>query len=182
MMVTIESTLGLGSVCMHMKEGTKYYPLYAHLQQNDQDEIVLNITEIERLLDIKLPATARTQRAWWSNRSSGSVQSQAWMGAGYHVTEIDLAKGTITFRKPGLVYNLRKQGDMILWTGDLVKAFREQMGWTQTELADKLGMRQQTISEWETGMYEPKRSTSKFLTMFAEQTGFKYGESETPEE
>jgi transcriptional regulator with XRE-family HTH domain len=167
---------------MHMKEGTKYYPLYAHLQQNDQDEIVLNITEIERLLDIKLPATARTQRAWWSNRSSGSVQSQAWMGAGYHVTEIDLAKGTITFRKPGLVYNLRKQGDMILWTGDLVKAFREQMGWTQTELADKLGMRQQTISEWETGMYEPKRSTSKFLTMFAEQTDFKYGESETPEE
>jgi transcriptional regulator with XRE-family HTH domain len=66
-----------------------------------------------------------------------------------------------------------------LWTGDLVKAFREQMGWTQIELADKLGMRQQTISEWETGLYEPKRSTSKFLTMFAEQAGFKYGESES---
>jgi DNA-binding XRE family transcriptional regulator len=50
------------------------------------------------------------------------------------------------------------------------------MNWTQAELAEKLGMRQQTISEWETGMYEPKRSTSKFLTMFAEQAGFQYGE------
>jgi transcriptional regulator with XRE-family HTH domain len=162
-----------------MKEGTKYHPLYAHLQQSSQDEILLTITEIERLLGLMLPATARTQRAWWSNRSSGSVQSQAWMGAGYHVKEIDLEGETITFRKPGLVYNLRKEGDTILWTGDLVKAFREQMGWTQIELADKLGMRQQTISEWETGLYEPKRSTSKFLTMFAEQAGFKYGESES---
>lgn len=165
-----------------MKKGTKYHPLYAHLQQCDQDEVVLSMVEIEHLLDLRLPPTARTQRAWWSNRSTGSVQSQSWMNAGYHVTEIDLETEVITFRKPGLVYNLRKEGDTILWTGDLIKAFREQMGWTQTELADKLGMRQQTISEWETGLYEPKRSTSKFLTMFAEQAGFEYGEPKPPGE
>ena len=162
-----------------MKEGTKYYPLFLHFQEYAQDEIALSIAEIERLLDLKLPPTARTQRAWWSNRSSGSVQSRAWMDAGYHVVEIDLAEEMITFRKPGLVYNLRKEDGAIVWTADLIKAFREQMNWTQTELADKLGMRQQTISEWETGLYEPKRSTSKFLTMFAEQAGFQYGD--TPE-
>ena len=159
-----------------MKEGTKYYPLFSHLQASDQDEIVLSIIEVEQLLEIQLPPTAWTHRAWWSNRSTGSVQSRAWMDAGYHVVNIDLTNEHITFRKPGLVYNLRKEGDTILWTADLIKAFREQMGWTQTELADKLAMRQQTISEWETGLYEPKRSTSKFLTMFAEQAGFKYGE------
>lgn len=162
-----------------MKEGTKYYPLYSHLQESDQDEIVLSIPEVERLLDLRLPPTARTQRAWWSNRSTGSVQSRAWMDAGYHVMGIDLEAETITFRKPGIVYNLRKEGETIIWTADLIKAFREQMGWTQTELADKLEMRQQTISEWETGLYQPKRSTSKFLTMFAEQAGFHYGESES---
>ena len=165
-----------------MKEGTKYYPLFIRLQKTDQDEIVLSISEIEQLLGLKLPPTARTQRAWWSNRSTGSVQSRAWMDVGYHVVGIDLEAESITFRKPGLVYNIRKEGGTIFWTADLIKAFREQMGWTQTELADKLGMRQQTISEWETGLYEPKRSTSKFLTMFAEQAGFQYGEPEPSDE
>jgi transcriptional regulator with XRE-family HTH domain len=172
----------MATFSLPVKENTKYHPLFAHLQQSHQDEIVLSIIEVERLLGIPLPPTARTQRAWWSNRSTGSVQSQAWMKAGYHVMEIDLPGETITFRKPGLVYSVRKEGSTILWTGDLVKAFREQMGWTQTELADQLRMRQQTISEWETGLYEPKRSTSKFLTMFAEQAGFQYGESETADQ
>jgi DNA-binding XRE family transcriptional regulator len=158
-----------------MKEG-KYYPLYAHLWQSDLDEVILTITEIEALLELDLPPTAHTQRAWWSNRGTGSVQAQAWMGAGYHVAALDLDRGQITFRKPGLVYNVQKDGDTVVWNGELVRAFRERMNWTQAELAEKLGMRQQTISEWETGMYEPKRSTSKFLTMFAEQAGFQYGE------
>lgn len=161
-----------------MKEGTKYYPLFAYLKVQAQDELILSVTEVEQLLGVALPPTARTQRAWWSNRSTGAVQSRAWIDAGYHVLKIDLEQQKLTFRKPGLVYNLQKVGETILWTADLIKAFREQMGWTQTELADKLEMRQQTISEWETGLYAPKRSTAKFLTMVAEQAGFQYSQSE----
>ncbi len=160
-----------------MKKGSKYHPLYTHLQQTTGDELQMTFAEIEQLLQIDLPPTARTQRAWWSNRGTGAVQAQAWMGAGYHTIDIDLTKEQVIFRKPGLVYNVTKDGDTIMWTDVLVKAFREQMGWTQGELAEKLGMRQQTISEWETGMYTPKRSTSKFLTMVAEQAGFEYGDS-----
>jgi hypothetical protein len=52
-----------------MKEGTKYQPLYAYLQQCGQDELTLSFADIESWLDERLPASARRQRGWWSNRS-----------------------------------------------------------------------------------------------------------------
>lgn len=62
----------------------------------------------------------------------------------------------------------------IEWTPETIKALRAHMGLTQKELAEELGMRQQTISEWETGMYRPRRSTSKYLALIAERAGFAY--------
>jgi len=53
---------------------------------------------------------------------------------------------------------------------------RRHMGLSQAELAAELGVRQQTISEWETGMYQPKRAMSKLLTLVAERAGFTYGQ------
>ncbi len=158
-----------------MKEGTKYYPLYLHLRQLRTDECHLTLNEIETLLGTRLPSSARSYRAWWSNRGHGSVQARAWMDAGYHVVDIDLQAEQITFRKPGLVYNVRREGKIVLWNAGLVKALRYHMQLSQAELADELGVRQPTISEWETGAYIPKRSTSKLLTMVAEQAGFEYG-------
>lgn len=157
-----------------MKSGSKYHPLYAYLQAQPADEVTLGFGEIERLLDAALPASARDSRAWWSNRSQGAVQAQAWMSAGYHQVALDLDAEQVTFRKPTAVYHVRREGDTIIWDGELVKVLRHHMGLTQAELADLLGMRQQTISEWETGAYLPKRSTSKYLTLIAEQAGFTY--------
>jgi len=48
------------------------------------------------------------------------------------------------------------------------------MGLSQRDLAEELGVRQQTISEWETGMYQPRRAMSKYLTLIAERVGFVY--------
>jgi DNA-binding transcriptional regulator YiaG len=64
--------------------------------------------------------------------------------------------------------------DEIEWTPEKIKALREYMGLTQRALAEELGTRQQTISEWETGMYRPRRSTSKYLALIAERAGFVY--------
>ncbi len=47
---------------------------------------------------------------------------------------------------------------------------------TQQELAAELGTRQQTISEWEKGMYKPRGASSTLLTIIAERAGFQYGE------
>ena len=159
-----------------MKEGTKYHPLYDHLRQSGQAELTLTFPAIEALLGQRLPATARSQRAWWSNRDQGSVQAAAWMDAGYHVAALDLAAGQVTFRKPGLVYNVQRQGDIVLWHADLIRALRHHMGLNQAQFAQELGVRQPTISEWETGAYEPRRSSSKLLTLVAEKAGFRYDE------
>lgn len=157
-----------------MKKGTKYYRLHDHLRQSGLDELTLTFTAIETLLGERLPATARTHRAWWSNRSQGAVQAAAWMGAGYHVEALDLTAEQVTFRKPGLVYNVQREGDIVLWNADLVKALRHHMGMNQAQFAQELGVRQPTVSEWETGAYEPRRSSSKLLTLIAERAGFEY--------
>lgn len=157
-----------------MKEGTKYHPLYKYLRQSDKDELTLTFSTIERFLSDRLPDSARTRRAWWSNRSQGAVQATAWMSAGYHVEDLDLAAEQVTFRKPGLIYNVQREGNIILWDADLVKALRHHMGMNQAQFAQELGVRQPTISEWETGAYEPRRSSSKLLTLIAEKAGFEY--------
>jgi DNA-binding transcriptional regulator YiaG len=56
-----------------------------------------------------------------------------------------------------------------------VRALREQLGLTQEELARELNVRQQTVSEWETGMYRPRGASEKLLSIVAERAGFKYG-------
>ncbi len=61
------------------------------------------------------------------------------------------------------------------WDSGRVRALREHMGLTQQEMASQLGTRQQTISEWETGMYQPRGASSTLLTMVAERAGFEYG-------
>lgn len=157
-----------------MKRGSKYFPLFQFLQQQAQDEVTLSFTDIESLLQASLPASARRQRGWWSNRSSGALQAQAWMEAGYHVARLDLEEERVTWRKPQLTYVARQIGDTVQWTGELVRGLRRHLSLTQEELAELLSVRQQTVSEWERGAYLPSRSTSKYLSMVAEKAGFHY--------
>jgi DNA-binding transcriptional regulator YiaG len=62
----------------------------------------------------------------------------------------------------------------VKWDGAGVRALRRHMKLTQSGLADELGSRQQTISEWETGMYRPRGTSARLLTLVAEKSGFKY--------
>ena len=63
--------------------------------------------------------------------------------------------------------------------GEYIRALRCHLGLTQRELADRLGTRQQTISEWETGMYKPRGASSTLLSIVAERAKFEY--KATPE-
>jgi len=60
------------------------------------------------------------------------------------------------------------------WDGKRILALRHHLGLTQRELADKLGTRQQTISEWETGMYNPRGASATLLSIIAERAKFEY--------
>jgi DNA-binding transcriptional regulator YiaG len=62
----------------------------------------------------------------------------------------------------------------IEWDSRGIQALRRHLGLTQRELSDRLGTRQQTISEWETGMYRPRGASAKLLSIIAEQARFKY--------
>ena len=58
--------------------------------------------------------------------------------------------------------------------GVRLRELRIQARLTQRELADRLGTRQQTISEWETGMYKPRGTSATLLSIIAERGKFKY--------
>ena len=61
-----------------------------------------------------------------------------------------------------------------VWHAGDVKALRQHLGLTQDGMAQELGTRQQTISEWETGMYQPRGLSERLLTLIAERAGFAY--------
>ncbi len=60
------------------------------------------------------------------------------------------------------------------WDSQSIQSLRRRLGLTQRELADRLGTRQQTISEWETAMYRPRGASATLLSIIAEQANFKY--------
>lgn len=159
-----------------MKESSKYHPLYQFFQQSNEDVILLTVADVQSILSGRLPHSARTQRAWWSNRRTAQAQSAAWLEAGYLVDKLDLENSRVTFRKEGVIppQETRLEGGIVMWNGAMIKALREHMHMNQAEFAQELGVRQPTISEWETGVYEPKRSSSKLLTLIAERAGFEY--------
>jgi DNA-binding transcriptional regulator YiaG len=155
-----------------MKEGSKYQPLLEFLRGSNQREVILTFAEIEALMNNPLPDSARSKRAWWSNRSKGALQASAWMEAGYRVENVDLDGQRVTFRKPTADYQVQRVGDTVLWNSQLIKALRLHMGLTQAEFAQTLGVRQATVSQWENSAYEPTLATSKYLTLIADQAGF----------
>jgi DNA-binding transcriptional regulator YiaG len=62
------------------------------------------------------------------------------------------------------------------WDDARVRALRKHLGLSQDALAAELGTRQQTISEWETGQYQPRGASARLLSIVAERAGFIYGE------
>ena len=60
------------------------------------------------------------------------------------------------------------------WDRQRIQALRQHLGLTQSQLAEEMGTRQQTISEWEIGMYQPRGASAKLLTIIAERARFKY--------
>ena len=157
-----------------VKPGSKYYPLYEFLRAQGPDHVTLSIDAIDRMVDGRLPASARKGHAFWSNRARGALQASAWMDAGFHVQRVSLASGQVTFARRKANYHVERQAGAIMWNAEMVRALRQHMDVNQAELAQILGVRQQTISEWETGVYRPTRGRSKHLTMIAERAEFPF--------
>ena len=60
------------------------------------------------------------------------------------------------------------------WDAASVRALRRRLGLTQKGMAAEMGTRQQTVSEWETGLYRPRGVSARLLTIIAERAGLEY--------
>lgn len=60
------------------------------------------------------------------------------------------------------------------WDGPRVRALRHYLRLTQGEMAAQMGIRQQTVSEWERGVYQPRGASVTLLSMVAERAAFPY--------
>jgi len=66
------------------------------------------------------------------------------------------------------------------WDGERVARLRAALGLTQAAFARKLGVRQQTVSEWETGRYRPRGASARLLSMIAEEAARYDEQDEAP--
>ncbi len=67
-----------------------------------------------------------------------------------------------------------KRGYGTSWGSRQVRALRAYLRLSQGGLAGERGVRQQTVSEWETGQYAPRGASARLLGLVAERAGFEY--------
>jgi hypothetical protein len=81
----------------------EYVPLYAYLEHRYASTVVLTFEQMEALLGFALPASACTERDWWTGAAVAAHRhSAAWVGAGRIATP-NLSARTVTFeRSPDL--------------------------------------------------------------------------------
>ena len=58
------------------------------------------------------------------------------------------------------------------WDADRVAGLRYRLGLSQEEFARRLGVRQQTVSEWETGLHTPRGASKRVLALAEEQAPY----------
>jgi len=87
---------------------------------------------------------------------------------------VDLTQSAMQCRIDREVMEMGRRKAKYQWDSESIHALREYLGMTQRQMADELGTRQQTISEWETGMYRPRGGMNRLLTLVAEGKGFEY--------
>lgn len=82
---------------MEKGQRSKYDPIGEHLSTLTTRHTTLTFEQMETLIHRKLPDSARTHRAWWSN--SGQPHSRIWVDQGWEVDTVNFDRGTVTFQK-----------------------------------------------------------------------------------
>ncbi|MGV3523465.1 MAG: DUF4268 domain-containing protein [Candidatus Sericytochromatia bacterium] len=75
----------------------KYAPLALYLSKKKEERITLSFTDIEEIIQDKLPAAAREHRSWWANDKTSHVQSKQWIKARRRVAYINFNEEKVVF-------------------------------------------------------------------------------------
>jgi hypothetical protein len=87
----------------------KYSPLRNFLAGQDGDHVPMTFAEIEKVLDLKLPASKRYP-AWWSNNPSNNPMTREWLEAGFETESVNISAEKLVFRR---VRERRSRGDAV---------------------------------------------------------------------
>jgi DNA-binding transcriptional regulator YiaG len=60
------------------------------------------------------------------------------------------------------------------WDAEKIRALRQHLEMTQQQMSNELGVRQQTVSDWELGYHRPRGGMARLLTIVAERADFGY--------
>jgi len=63
--------------------------------------------------------------------------------------------------------------------GEKIKELRDEKGWSQEELGNRLGVKQQTIAMYESGTRFPRSTYKKLPSIFGKPLSYFFGEAET---
>jgi len=99
--------------------GKKYRRLTDYLINSGEERIQLSFKEIEKVLDIKLPDSAREHRAFWANTTTHSI-SLSWMCCGFETVDVDMKEELVTFAKK---VGMRIDDYMTMLVTELVEQF-----------------------------------------------------------
>jgi hypothetical protein len=77
----------------------KYEPLTEFLRRQLGAVVRMSFSEIERVIGTKLPPSATTHRAWWSNNEQNNVMTRAWKDAGFESEDVDMNARRVAFRR-----------------------------------------------------------------------------------
>jgi hypothetical protein len=77
-------------------QGRNYERLSEWLEGSSRNRVEVTFSELEGLLGLELPVSARRHRAWWANDLS-HTQARAWLHAGYRSSDVDLSAEIVTF-------------------------------------------------------------------------------------
>jgi DNA-binding transcriptional regulator YiaG len=65
------------------------------------------------------------------------------------------------------------------WNADNIRELRRHLDMSQQQMSEELGIRQQTVSDWELGYHRPRGGMAHLLTIVAERAEFRYRTSES---
>jgi hypothetical protein len=84
---------------MSAVSSSKYQPLTTHLRAQRASRVPMSFAEIERVVGTKLPPSASSYRAWWSNNPTNNVMTKAWLEAGFQSEQVDLNGRKLVFKR-----------------------------------------------------------------------------------
>jgi hypothetical protein len=78
---------------------SKYAPLRRWLESTTGERLRLTFSEVEAILGFELPKSAKTYAQWWANIGGSHVQAEAWVGAGWRTSQVDVPGARVTFER-----------------------------------------------------------------------------------